>query len=51
MTAANQPTQSGKCLDLWRFLVPETLTALFKTSLRTDFPFDTTEMVMYSIIG
>ena len=29
----------------------ETLTAYFKTSLRTDFPFDTTEMLMYSIVG
>ena len=33
------------------FLVAETITALFKTNLRTEYPFDALELLAYSFIG
>ena len=30
---------------------PETLTALFKTNLKTDFPFDPIELLAFSFVG
>ncbi|XP_033764396.1 chloride channel protein 2-like isoform X1 [Pecten maximus] len=39
-----------RLLALW-FKNEETITALFRTSLRTDFPFDALELLAYSFIG
>ena len=33
------------------FIISDTITALFKTNFRPDFPFDTEEFIAFSLIG
>ena len=36
---------------MYFFSLSETITAVFKTNLRTEFPFDAVELLVYAFIG